>query len=158
MVNDELQEFAEGWLNGKSCLSNAKSIVYADGAMVSCLYRDGTYQVELCCLPPGMSIPDHVHPHADTIEVTVAGVLRIHVNGQDVYAGMTDEYLQRLNHGRGLRINHDDIHGTIKPVGAQGALFLSIQKWIDGPPRSVLTDYMGEPLGNIHRGMVHEHR
>lgn len=154
-VDDDLQAFAEGWLNGTACLSNAKSIAHADGALVACLYRDSTYQVELCCVPPGLVIPDHVHPNADTIEVTVAGVLRLHVNGKDIYVGMTDEGVQRLNRGRGIRINRSDVHGTVAPVGEHGALFLSIQRWADGP-RSVLTDYVGAPLGEIHRGMMHD--
>ena len=151
--DDDLQEFAQGWMNSPGCLSNAKSITHADGVMVACLYRDSTYQVELCCVPAGQVIPDHTHPHADTIEVTVAGVLRLHINGRDVYAGMTDEYVQRLNRWRGIRINRGDVHGTASPVGERGALFLSIQKWAYRP-RSVLTDYVGAPLGEIHRGMM----
>jgi hypothetical protein len=155
-VNDDLQAFANRWLN-ESSLSNAQSISYADGAFVACLYRDETFQVELCAVPPGLVIPDHTHPNADTIEVTVAGVLRLRVNGRDVYAGMTDEYVQRLNRTRGIRINRSDVHGTIEPVGARGALFLSIQKW-SCVPTSVLTDYLGAPLGEMHQGMVHDHR
>lgn len=154
-VDDDLQAFASRWLN-ESSLWNAQSIAYADGALVTCLYRDETFQVELCAVPPGFVIPDHTHPNADTIEVTVAGVLRLRVNSRDVYAGMTDEYVQRLNRTRGIRINRSDVHGTIEPVGTRGALFLSIQKW-SCVPASVLTDYLGAPLGEMHRGMVHDH-
>lgn len=152
-VSDELQDFAEDWLNGSANLSSAKSLSNADGVLVACLYRDSTYQVEMCCASPGLVIPDHVHPHADTIELTVAGILRLRVNGKDVYSGMSDEYVQRLNHWRGIRINRGDIHGTAYPVGERGAIFLSIQKWVDSP-RSVLTDYDGVPLGGIHRRML----
>lgn len=152
-VDDDLQAFAERWLNSPGYLSHAKSMAHADGALVACVYRDSTYQVELCCVPPGLVIPDHVHPHADTIEVTVAGVLRLHVNGEDVYSGMSDEYVQRLNLWRGVRINRRDVHGTVSPVGECGAMFFSIQKWTDGP-RSVLTDYVGGALGETHRGMI----
>lgn len=152
-IDDELQAFAERWLSGPACLSNAKAMAHADGALVACLYRDDTYQVELCCVPPGFVIPDHVHPNADTIEVTVAGVLRLHVNGKDIYAGLSDEHVERVNRRWGIRINHDDVHGTFTPVGERGAIFLSIQKWTGGP-RSVLTDYEGDPLGEAHRGML----
>lgn len=152
-VKDDLQLFAENWLNSSACLSNAKSVAYADGAIVSCLYQDNQFQVELCCVPPGFVIPDHTHPHADTIEMNVAGVLRLHVNGNAVYPSMTDENMQRLSRGRGIRINRNDVHGTIEPVGKNGALFLSIQKWT-GNPASVLTDYRGEPLGDTHKGMM----
>ncbi|MBS0342012.1 MAG: hypothetical protein JSS56_15945 [Proteobacteria bacterium] len=153
-ADDELQAFAEHWLSGPGCLSGASSLAHTDGAMVACLYRDSTFQVELCCVPPGFVIPDHVHPHADTIEVPVAGVLRLHVNGKDVYAGRCDERVQRLNRGSGIRINHTDVHGTAAPVGETGAMFLSIQKWLGCEPLSVLTDYLGRPLGEGHQEML----
>lgn len=148
-VNDDLQEFAESWLSLGCNFTQSKDVKYVDGAMVSQLYRDDKFQVELCCVPPGFVIPDHVHPHADTIELTVAGVLRLHVNGSAVYAGMTDDSIKRLVRGRGVRINHDDVHGTEEPVGENGAMFLSIQRWV-GQPMSVLTDYAGQALGGAH--------
>lgn len=150
-VQDDLQDFAEHWLNSPAYLSDAKSLTHADGALVACVYRDDTYQVELCSVPPGLVIPDHVHPNADTIEVSIAGALRLHVNGVDPFAGMPDALVARRNKWRGLRINHDDVHGTT--VGEPGALFFSIQRWLGCPPRSVLTDYVGLPLGEQHMGM-----
>lgn len=151
-VRDDLQSFAEDWLNGPAHLWNAKSISHADGVLVSCLYQDEQFQVELCCASPGLVIPDHIHPHADTIELNVVGVLRLHVNREDIYAGLTDENAQRLSHW-GVRINSTDIHGTVTPVGKNGAMFLSIQKWV-GKPQSVLTDYIGSPLGNLHQEII----
>ena len=147
-IDDELQAFAERWLNTGGSLCGAHSLTAADGSMVACLYRDGAYQVELCTTPAGMVIPEHIHPHADTIEVSVAGALRLTVNGVDAFEGMSDEAVARVSKWRGLRINHNDWHGTT--VGAPGAMFLSIQKWLDGVPRSVLTDYEGGRLGPQH--------
>lgn len=157
-VDDDLQEFAENWLKLGCTFTQARDVRFVDGAMVSQLYRDVKYQVELCCVPPGFVIPNHVHPNADTIELTVAGVLRLHVNGEDVYAGMTEESIRRLVRGRGVRINHDDVHGTAEPVGKNGAMFLSIQRWV-GEPQSVLTDYEGAALGSTHQEMLNaDHR
>lgn len=150
-VDDDLQAFAESWLNGPRQLTEARSLTAADGALVALLHRDGCYQVELCSVPAGLVIPMHTHPRADTIEVSVAGALRLQVNGVDPFAGLPDELVARRNHWRGIRINHDDVHGT--QVGAPGAVFLSIQRW-QGEPRSVLTDYVGVPLGAQHQGLL----
>jgi quercetin dioxygenase-like cupin family protein len=151
-VNDDLQEFAEHWLNSPAYLADAKELTYADGALVACVYRDDVFQVELCSTPGGLVIPDHTHPHADTIEVSVAGALRLHVNGRDPFAGLPDAIVARRNKWRGIRINHDDVHGTT--VGHPGAMFFSIQKWLGCAPMSVLTDYAGKPLGAQHRAML----
>lgn len=151
-IEDDLQEFAERWLSEGRHLTQAKSINYVDGVLVSCLYRDSKFQVELCCAPPRFVIPNHTHPNADTIEVPVYGVLRLHVNGIDIYDGVNEKTASRMNRGVGVRINHNDIHGTTFPVGEGGAIFLSVQSW-NGSPKSVLTDYVGSPLGEMHRRM-----
>jgi len=152
---DRLQSFAQSWLNSRSYLARAQSMTHADGALVACVYRDREFQVELCCVPPGMVIPEHVHPHADTIEVLVAGVLRLSVNGRDVFAGQSDADVQRMNRWKGVRINRDDVHGTAVPVGPNGGMFFSIQMWDQFiGPQSVLTDYKGRPLGRQHDGMI----
>lgn len=152
-IDDDLQAFAEGWLNRPSQLANALSLSQADGALVSVLYRDDRFQVELCAVTAGTFIPAHVHPNADTIEVSVSGALRLPVNGRVVDADVPDRLLARFNRWRGIRINHDDVHGGAV-VPQPGAMFLSIQRWNVGPPKSVLTDYAGEPLGNMHRSML----
>lgn len=141
-VNDDLQAFAERWLDGARL--SAQSLTHAEGALFACLHREGPYQVELVCVPAGFVIPTHVHPHADTIEVGVAGVLRLHVNGVDIFNRIPDEVVERMNHSRGIRINRSDAHGTAQPVGPRGAMFLSIQRWTN-EPSSVLTDYVGRP-------------
>jgi hypothetical protein len=151
-ISDDLQDFAEEFLNRPGYLSDAKMLRHADGALVAVVCQDGSFQVELCSVPAGLVIPDHVHPHADTIEVSVAGALRLRVNGVDPFDGMPDELVARRNRWRGLRINHTDIHGTT--VGEPGAMFFSIQKWRGVEPRSVLTDYAGTPLGSQHKGLM----
>lgn len=150
-IRDDLHEFADAWLASQGALADARELRHADGAMVAVLHRAGRYQVELCCVSGGTVIPDHIHPNADTIEVPVAGLLRLRVNGVDPFAGMSDERLRNFRRPFGIRINHDDWHGT--EVGAPGSMFLSIQRWT-GDPQSVLTDYAGEPLGDLHRSLL----
>jgi quercetin dioxygenase-like cupin family protein len=149
-IADDLQDFAEDFLNRRGYLANMRSLQRADGALVALVCREGVYQVELCAVPGGLVIPDHTHPQADTIEVGLAGALRLRVNGVDPFEGLPDALIERRNRWRGLRINHDDVHGTT--VGQPGAMFFSIQRW-RGEPRSVLTDYAGEPLGPQHRAL-----
>lgn len=151
-IHDDLQVFAEDWLNRPSQLLSAVSLSRADGALVTVLYRDDRFQVELCAVPGGLVIPAHTHPNADTIEVGVSGALRLIVNDIDVFAGIPDETLVRLNRWRGIRINHDDVHGTV--VGEPGAMFMSIQRWNGCAPKSVLTDYEGGALGPQHEEML----
>lgn len=150
-IADDLQDFAEDFLNRPAYLAGAGPMRQADGALVTVVYSDARFQVELCAVPGGLVIPDHTHPHADTIEVGLAGALRLHVNGDDPFAGLPDRLLERRNRWRGLRINHDDVHGTT--VTGAGALFFSIQRWTCAP-KSVLTDYVGAPLGEQHRSMA----
>lgn len=150
-VADDLHDFAEAWLQQAGSLTGAKELRHADGAMVAVLYREGRYQVELCCVAADTLIPDHVHPHADTIEVSVAGPLRLQVNGVEPFAAIPDERLERLSKGTGIRINATDVHGTYVPP--PGAVFLSIQRWV-AEPKSVLTDYSGQPLGGLHRELL----
>lgn len=150
-VDDDLQAFAEGWLNAPAQLCAALDITAADGATVTTLYRDGPYQVQLCNVAGGTVIPPHTHPHADTIEIGVAGAMRLFVNGIDPFAGIPDHLLARRGRWRGIRINRGDVHGTTVPH--PGSVFLSIQRW-DGDVKSVLTDYAGAPLGHQHGEML----
>lgn len=150
-VDDDLQEFAERFLNSGGILSSAVALTKVDGAMVTVLHRDDRFQVELCCVAGGTVIPPHTHPNADTIEVSVAGAMRLLVNGVDPFEGIPDDLVMRRGRWRGIRINHDDVHGTTVPE--PGSVFLSIQRW-NGPPQSVLTDYKGAPLGPQHLEML----
>lgn len=150
-IRDDLHEYAQAWLQSAGALGEAKELRYADGALVSVLHREGHFQVELCCVAGGTVIPDHIHPLADTIEVPVAGLLRLRVNGVDPFAHMSDERLRAFRKPFGIRINHDDWHGT--EVANPGSMFLSIQRWV-GEPKSVLTDYAGQPLGATHKEMI----
>jgi hypothetical protein len=144
-IDDDLHRFAASWLaDGEKPIPTQWT--HMDGAAVSCAYLCAPFQVELCRVPEGYVIPDHVHPNADTIEAGAEGAVRLFVNGIDSFARLTDEMMPRLVRGRGIRINATDIH---RGYAVADTLFYSIQRW-KGTPRSVLSDYRGTPLGPQH--------
>lgn len=148
-VLDELHHFAALWLAHP--VRNQARVLWADGAKVERLYVSHEYQVERCSVPPGFAIPAHTHPRADTIEVGLAGAVRLSVNGVDPFAAVPDARLGAFTRGRGIRINAADSHGGV--ALGQGAVFLSVQRWA-GEPLSVLTDYAGKPLGAEHEALL----
>lgn len=144
-VHDELHAYAQAirfdW---------PQHMVEVEGAQVAVVHRDGPFQAELCCLRGGVLIPEHVHPHVDTIELGVCGAVRLFINGRDPFEAVPDERLAAFVQRRGIRINSDDVHGGRVLPG--GAWFLSVQHW-RGAPRSVLSDYQGQPLGQRHSAL-----
>jgi hypothetical protein len=147
-IDDDLHHFAAMWL-ALPPPPMPTEWVHMDGAAVACLHTAAPFQVELCRVPSGYVIPDHVHPHADTIEVGVEGAVRLAVNGIDAFKRIPDSMMPRVVRGRGIRINATDMHGG-RAVARQTAFFYSIQRWI-GDPQSVLSDYKGQPLGPRHK-------
>jgi hypothetical protein len=146
-IDDDLHAFARSWLESPSF--DAEHVAVVDGATVERVYRGGAMQVELCRVPAGYRIPEHVHPHADTIEVGVSGAIRLTVNGADPFAFVPDARLAAFTRGRGVRINHADVHGG---VALTDCAFWSIQRW-ESKPTSVLTDYSGAKLGPQHEAL-----
>jgi hypothetical protein len=129
-ISDELHEFASNWLRSAS-IANAGAC-RSDGRVVSSvLNRSGRFQVEMVCARAGTPIPPHVHPSADTIEVGVSGAVRLWINGADPFEAVPDDRLAAFTRMRGVRINRADVHGGLVLPG--GAVFLSIQRWIDEP-------------------------
>lgn len=141
-INDGLHDFAASFVASRRVGVADFGILRAaadTGATIGVIHRDGRYQVELCAVPPGR-IPAHSHKRVDTIEVGLAGAVRLDVNGIDPFGFVPDDRLGRFTHGRGIRINAGDAHGgTVLPGGAW---FLSVQHWFDGEPTSVLEDYL----------------
>lgn len=140
-VQDDLHEYARAWLATGSPLAGATALRDIGNGQFAVLGRGGRFQVELCVVRGGVEIPEHTHPHADTIEVGIAGAVRLLVNRADPFEAIPDERLAIFTKGRGIRINRGDRHGG--RVLSGGAMFLSVQRW-DGVPGSVLTDYLGQ--------------
>lgn len=145
-IADDLQDFAQEFLNSGGILSHAISQRQTGNNLIAVLHRDGQFQVEMFVIPGGFVINPHRHPNTDTIEVPISGLVRLNVNGVEPFAKFSDEALKKMR-WRGLRINHDDMHGGTVAEG--GAMFLSIQRWVT-KPTSVQLDYIGASNSEAH--------
>lgn len=150
-IDDDLRRYAVEVMRRGVPLASASRLAEVGGAQVAVLERCGVMQVELCCLRGGTEVPEHVHTDADTIEIGIAGAIRLFVIGVDPFARVPDAQMHVRSRGRGIRINAGVPHrGVVLP---QGVWFLSVQRWKD-EPRSVLTDYVGAPLCAQHAEML----
>lgn len=119
------------------------------------LYCAGAFQVQLFIFPAGTEIPEHRHPHVDTVECHVAGDadFRVEVGGALVPAVPARFLHDRRASvsrwwGRGVRVRPATWHEL--SVGAAGAAFLSVQHWLAGAPSSVGLDWEGRPVNARH--------
>lgn len=118
------------------------------GALVTgvVLHREAPYQVELISVAPstdGTLLPDHRHPNVDSIEAYVSGALGFTIRGA-VVASSDPTRWAADKPGSVVRVRPTDIHGAY--VGAEGAVFLSVQRWLNGvEPSSVGLDWDGPP-------------
>ena len=121
-------------------------------------YRNGQYQVQVFAVPPNYIIPAHTHPNVDSYEVIMGGRGAFAIHGRWV---VEDDYeiLKKnqppLNGLRGsvLRVRPNAWHGAA--VGRTGAVFMSVQHWINGvKPHCVASDYTGPTLGKHHMSQV----
>lgn len=137
---ESVKRFAALWLRReKESQAPLKPPVCVEGATTELLYRDGCYQVERCTLRAHTEIPDHVHPHIDSVELFVTGYSAFRIAG-------------RVSHplpGDRVRVRPGDVHGAT--VGATGVVFLSLQRWINRTPSHVLDDWRGATMGPSHK-------
>lgn len=115
------------------------------------LYQAGAFQVQLFIFPAGTEVPEHRHPHVDTIELRVAGDFDFRVAG--ISSIPLDFLADRRGPvsrwwGRGVRVRPGDWHDL--SVGASGAAFLSVQHWLQGEPSTVGLDWEGRPVNKLH--------
>lgn len=120
------------------------------------LHREAPWQVELFSVAPGRGgfFPEHGHPHVDSIEVLLGGEIAFTRNGRRVSAdeevfGIASDGASPLC-GAQIRVRPGVPHGA--SLGSAGAMFLSIQHWLDGvPPTSVGLDWDGPPHTHVRR-------
>lgn len=118
------------------------------------MFRQPPYQVQLWVCDPGSIIPEHSHPGVDVIQVYVWGQVHLTCNGTPVIDESImdeDDGVSRA-YGATIRIKPGETHGA--RVGPMGGSFMTIQKWLDGPPRSVDTAWSGPPLGPVHASRI----
>ena len=115
------------------------------------LYRKAPYQVQLWQCDPNSEIPDHSHPHVDSIQQYLSGEMSLRLNGREVMPMNTvkdDGSGYSTARGAFIRVRPTDNHGAT--IGPMGACFLTYQHFLDNNPRSVHMDWEGEPLSDEH--------
>lgn len=94
------------------------------------LLRQYPFQVQLFICPPNIEIPEHTHPGVDSYEVYVSGQVDFTVDGQSIRdkSEITfDEIGQPALRSHCIRIRPESKHGG--KIGAEGGVFMSVQKW-----------------------------
>lgn len=122
----------------------------------SVLHREGQFQVELFTILPRAGFPhEHRHPHVDTVEVGVHGVILLTRNGRLA----TPRPYKHENNSIFwiIRIRSTDWHGA--QASEVGGSFLSVQHWVDAvPPTSVGLDWEGELTSPEHAVTMQAYR
>jgi quercetin dioxygenase-like cupin family protein len=106
------------------------------------LHRVGPLQAELITILPSATLPNHVHPNVDSIELLVQGNIRFSVGRLRI---------TRLIKNAGLRIPANETHGgTADP---SGVAFVSCQRWKIAPSHVGL-DWVGRPSTDTHARLL----
>lgn len=117
----------------------------------SLLHRDGKFQTELVTVRPGVVLPEHRHPGVDSIECPLEGFIRFRINGEDPYAGVSDERLARFAIGKLVRIAEDAWHSG--RAGPEGVKFLSMQRWT-GEQSLIGERWVGATVSKEHASLT----
>jgi quercetin dioxygenase-like cupin family protein len=114
------------------------------------LFRQPPYQVQLWTCDPNSNIPEHGHPGVDVVQIYLWGQVHLTHQGQPVVSDdmMVEKEGKSAAYGATIRVRPGETHGA--KIGPMGGSFLTLQKWIDGEPRSVDTAWEGEPLSEDH--------
>lgn len=131
---DELDAFFRWWhANNLYDPPTMGEIMQHNNRSISTVvYRDAKFQVQQVIMLPNSEITDHRHPSVDSFVVYGAGDLTFRANDQ-VMVGVTPG-LDRL------RIRETDWHGGT--FGPRGAVFFTIQHWLNGDPKFVIDDWI----------------
>lgn len=117
--------------------------------------RSVIFQAEFCTFPGHCHIPEHIHPNVDTIEVMICGSFNLILNGEDMQGRFPKKWADEHFINRGVRIDHDVPHSVT--VGAEGASFISFQRWNKGKPTTIGDDWVGDEFcSKEHEERVNE--
>tara|TARA_A100000172_G_C2991097_1_gene92869 strand:+ start:62 stop:598 length:537 start_codon:yes stop_codon:yes gene_type:complete len=158
--DDELTHFLEWYM--KTGISPfvplKKSIHFVEGLTSLCIYRQGSFQVELVTVKPDTYIPPHTHPNVDSYEVALQG-MEFYLEGKTIlpmwFANQLDKDsgLSAAHHKK-VRVLPSSEHSA--KAGPQGGCFLSVQHWLNGvEPSAVGMDWKGGScMGNSHDNQI----
>ena len=158
---DVLEDFCSSFLKKAPVLGAvpfAGAVSKIEDVTAILLYRQGQFQVQMFAVPEGTIIPEHAHPNVDSFEVYVGGNIQLSLDGRHVYSPailFENKGPLKLASRRGerVRVRPNQIHGAT--IGAGGAVFLSIQHWLNGiKPHCVAADYDGVAMGEHHLAQV----
>jgi hypothetical protein len=155
---DPLYEFACSFLEEKPLadyIGAADTFSRIAEVKALLLFREGSFQVQIFTVPPYYIVPAHTHPNVESIEVYVGGQIRFSHRGNFVFEGRdpVDNLDISPFKWRMLRVSPEDRHGAV--VGATGAVFISIQRWLnDIEPHCVAADYTGPVMDASHLILV----
>lgn len=153
-VFDELDAFARWYLGtvGPVPYSPIEAVSKVGPFTGLVLYRDGQFQAQLWICDPNSEIPSHCHPNVDSLQIYVAGQVYLTLNGEQVVkpedVRETAEGVIARS-GFCLRVRPTDYHGA--QIGPAGGAFMTIQRWLDGKPKSVELDWEGDPVDTEHK-------
>ncbi len=119
------------------------------------LYRQAPYQVQLWLCDPNSEIPDHAHPDVDSIQLYIGGQLELRYQWKVVIPNEAIFEHEDGNcsvRGLTLRVHPGETHGAT--IGPKGAAFVTFQKWLKEPPKSVELNWQGDYLSKDHEANV----
>ena len=158
---DVLKQFCDQFLQKSPVIGAvpfAGAVSKIEDVTAILLYRRDQFQVQMFACPEGTIIPEHAHPNVDSFEVYVGGSIQLSLEGRHVYPPailFENKGPLKLASRRGerVRVRPNQIHGAT--IGAGGAVFLSIQHWLNGiKPHCVAADYDGVAMGEHHLAQV----
>lgn len=148
-VKDDLHEYTEAVRErvGLGCIS-LRDFGKFTGAV---FHRTGRFQAELLYIRPNETLPLHVHPGVDSIDLGLDGDALIQISGKTIAEGYSPERRLALLRSTGLRIAQDAPHGGY--VGPHGFLFFSCQRWA-GEPSHIGLAWAGAPCSDAHARLL----
>lgn len=117
-------------------------------AMDAVIFRRDRFQVQLFCFPAFSIIPEHLHPNVRSYEIYLGG--EIAFSKDKKWNMILPEELKPWESHSECYISEHSWHGGL--VGSTGAMFLSIQEWINGVnPSCVGNDWEGIACVEDHK-------
>lgn len=140
-------------------------LFFTDHLFAMCLFRHKQFQVILNIVKPDVIVPKHSHPHVDSCAVYLTGHLQLGLEHEDYNTTEQWSYKQQANPETGMHMLYGlsssegytgEPHGLKSKDG--GGAFLVFEKWHNEEPKTVLTDWIGEPIDEAHKRMLDEHK
>jgi len=157
------KEFKDWWMTERIIRPPYKDFLFlTDIATCFVMYRSGQYQVELVLGYPNKTAAPHAHPHMDIEFIYLAGDM--YPFRQDVKEAEGSKPFQKENPETGAHMlfgynftaNRNEVHGV--ETAQYGGATLNFEKWYDRTPTSVVIDYEGETLGEVHTQIMKDYK